>query len=202
MDLQNISLDDLFREARRAMHEQRAADAARAKIKRPAKTEVAPAPPPLTIYADPENWVRARGLALIDQATQRLLGNFWEWTHVSVISARRLVRATEPIPVDGVEEGDFSLLPVAQLPSAPRVETRRELVADIILDAPKVRAAHVAVCVWLWDGWTARVTLTHARTFAEGDELLLLPAGVDVLQVMSRESKRVLWALVTRGASC
>ncbi len=181
----NVSLDDLFAQARAAMKAERAKEHARkAKVPVPEPVE------PLGLFANPDNWVRTHGIALVHRESQLLLGNFWEWRHKSVADARRLVRSEEPIAVKGVEEVDFGLSALA--PPAirsGRVETQRIVTHDVMLEAPKVSAPAVLLCVHYYDGWTARAVLVEPVSFAEGGEILQLPAGVDVFSAMTRECK-------------
>jgi hypothetical protein len=179
-----MSLDELFAEARQAAKAERTLA-----FKRKAKDPVEPAAIPQTLYTDPENWTRTRGLALIHAESKALLGNFWEWRHKSVKDARRLVRSAEPIPVVGAEEIDINFAGAVPPPRGERVETTRIIRLDLVLEAPAVRAAAVLVCVHYYDGWTAKVVLVEDTTLAEGEEILLLPGGVDVLPALGREMK-------------
>ena len=178
------SLDDLFIEARSAAKAERTA-AFKRKLKDPVE---APAEPS-TLFANPANWTRTRGLALIHAQSKQLLGNFWEWRHSRVADARRLVRSAEPIPVEGVEEIDFALSAPLSPPKGPRVQTQQILRIDAVLETPAVRAPQILLCIHYYDGWTAAAVLVEDTTFAEGEEILQLPAGVDLLPAMGREMK-------------
>ncbi len=190
-----LSLDELFIEARKAHKAERTA-AFHAKQKsitsRMKTTPVEEETPlvPAGIFANPENWTEGRGLALIHRASRQLLGNFREWTHRSVPDARRLVRSESPIAVVAVEEVDFGVADLALPPThSPRLETQQVLTRDLVLETPAVRAQGVLVTVHYFDQWTAKVVLIEATSFVEGMDILQLPAGVDVLQQLTRECK-------------
>lgn len=190
---EDSSLDDLFAAARRAQKEERRREFAE-QAKRPRKA-ADPEPPvePAGLFANPENWREGRGLALIHQETRTLLGNFREWTHRSVKDARRLVRSQEPIAVEGVEEVDFGLTANFTPPvAAHKTETVRQLVVNVALETPRVSAREVLLAVHYYDGWTAKAILVEPVSFAEGGEILQLPAGVDLLPQMTRETKQEL----------
>jgi len=183
MDLGTLTLDELFAETRRAAKVERTVAHAEAR-KKAAPVE------PLGIFANPDNWTRTRGVALIHRGTQTFLGNFWEWQHRSVADARRLVRSLEPLSVEALEEVDFGLSAVwTPLVPAHKAETQRIITLDVSLDTPRVSASSVLLCIHCYDGWTARVVLVEPTTFAEEGEILQLPAGVNILPVLSREAK-------------
>jgi len=187
-----LSLDDLFQQARAAMKAERKVAFLAAETKKAKTIPEAPIEP-LGLYANPENWKRTRGLALIHRGTQQLLGNFWEWKHVSVPDARRLIRSLEPIPVEGVEEVDFGLsAAMAPLPVPERAVVQEMRTLEVLLDTPRVSAQGVLLCIHYYNGWTAKAVLVEATTFAEGGEILQLPAGVDLLPSLSRETKLAL----------
>jgi hypothetical protein len=182
------SLDELYAAARRAMQLEKAKEAKQPKVKAP----VAPPVEPQALFANPENWVRTRGVTLVHSRTQRLLGNFWEWKHKSVPGARKLVRSDAAIPTEGLEEVDFGLSADLAAPSqGGRMETEQNVSLFVQLDTPSVSAT-VELCVKYWNGWTASAVLLKPAVFAEGMQLLELPSGVDILPVMSRESKKAL----------
>lgn len=192
---QELSLDDLYAEARKAAKAERTAEFARG-TRKTKQTEPETPIEPAGLFANPDNWTRTRGLALIHRETKALLGNFWEWKHKTVPDARRLVRSLEPISVERAEEVDFGLSALApQLNAGKRVVAQRVVTADVALEAPKVSAAGVMLCIHYYDGWTAKAVLVVDTTFAEDGEILQLPAGVDVLPVMRREGKIALRAI-------
>lgn len=179
------SLDDLFVEARKQLAKERAT--AKPKTPRPEVIE------PQGLFANPDNWVQIRGVALIHRETQTLLGNFWELRHKSVTDARRLVRSSVPIRVEAVEEVDFGLsLPEPQGPISPRAETVVRWQGPISLETPPVSAPSIQLDVTFFQGWTIAARLVEPSVFAEEGELLMLPAGVNILPVMTREGKKAL----------
>jgi len=185
-NLSTMSLDELFAQARAALKRERGIA-----HQRKAKAPVEPPVEPQSIFANPANWTRTRGVALIQRSTQTLLGNFWEWQHRSVPDARRLVRSEDPILVEALEEIDLTL--AAPSPVTPHsVETEVEFCVPVLLETPRVFAAEVSLRVQYYDGWTAKATLTASTVFAEGGEILSLPAGVDILPCLTRETKILL----------
>lgn len=193
MSLSELSLDELYAQARDAAKAERR-KAHEAAAKRKGKPpEIEPPVEPTSIYTNPDNWIEGRGIALVHEPTQTFLGNFREWTHRTVLDARRLVRCAEPIAVAGVEYVQYGV-PEASVPfpAARRAESLVHRTLDLILDTPAVHAREVLVCVHFYDTWTARCVLVDATTFEGEGSLLLLPAGVDILPCLSRETKRAL----------
>ena len=192
--MSDLSLDELFAQARAAHKAERKAAFERVtKVK--SKLDPVDAPvEPAGIFANPDNWIEGRGIALVHQETQILLGNFREWRHRSVADARRLVRSATPISVEAVEEVDFGLaVQPPQLAAAAhhsKVQTIRTL--DLVLETPAVAAKRVLICVHSYDTWTTKAVLVEPTTFAEEGTILQLPAGVDILACLTRESKRAL----------
>ena len=187
--MSELSLDDLFQQARAAMKAER-----RAKHEERAKKPAVEAPvEPLGLYANPDNWTRKRGLALIHRESRQLLGNFWEWRHNSVMDARRLVRSAEPIVVEGVEEVDFALsADLFPHRGSERAVVKEMRTVEVRLDTPRVSAQGVLLCVHYYNGWTAKAILVEPTTLAEGNEILQLPGGIDLLPALSRETKLAL----------
>lgn len=192
--MSDLSLDELFAQARAAMKEERRqAHEKKARAAKGKPAEVEPPVEPQSIYANPENWVEGRGLALVHEPTQTFLGNFREWTHKTVLDARRLVRVNTPIAVSGTEFVQYGV-PEAGVPfpAARRAESLVHKTLPLVLDHPAVHARETLVCVHFFDGWTAKCILVDTTTF-EGDGFILsLPGGVDILPQLSRETKRLL----------
>jgi hypothetical protein len=148
----------------------------------------------------PENWHETRTVALIHQPSNTLLGSFREFLYDRAgIHARKLVRVDAPTGVDGSEyvTGDWWLTADAERRADPArwVETR-ELVLGIILAECGLSAPDALVRVRLEFGGIARVELTQETRFvcAARDTFLILPAGLDLLQAMSFDSKLALKA--------
>jgi len=180
--MSDLELDSLFKEVRRTAHVHKEA----------AKKFIEPPPETQSVFANPDNWTRTRGIALIHGPTQTLLGNFWEWKHKTVADARRLVRCKEPIPVSAVEEVDFGYF--APTPIAPSLDTsiRREVRVEfenLILEFPPCVGTSIPVIAHTVDAYLDRVTLAADASFVTEEEVLFLPAGVNILPVMSRDDK-------------
>ena len=182
----DLSLDQLFAEAKAAMKVQRR-EAFAAKAKQPTS------PPSLeepSAFANPENWIEGAGVALIHRESQTLLGNFQSFRYKFDRTIRRLVRSQSPISVAGIEEVDFGYEPPKIPLTSPRVETQEIKTLDLTLVTPALSARRVLVCVHYYNGWTARVVLVEPTTFTGAGELIQFPAGVEILPVLDRESRK------------
>mgnify|MGYP003649982077 CR=1 FL=1 len=186
----DTSLDDLFKEARRAFHALHAPKVKAAPIKKvlPDASRMETA----AKWTDPDNWVAGRGIALIHRDSNTLLGNFQELTHRHEAGCRRLVRADSPISILATEYTEW--LPaststesvVAAEPSQKRVT----IIIPIFLDKLSATSPIVEVVVCLSYGNIARVELAVDTQFSGGDDSLIeLRAGVNILPVMAYDSK-------------
>ena len=193
-DSLDLELETLFRAARAAQKQERAKAHAEAEIRRKRKMDpVEPPIEPLGIFVNPENWIEGRGLALIHRETRLLLGNFRELKHKTVKDARRLVRSLTPIHIDAVEEVDFGLPAEAALPPiSSRALVQRIYTGPVALEAPAVSCPSAVLCIHYYDKATAKAVLEQPTSFSSGDELVELPAGVDILSAMTRTTKRAL----------
>lgn len=190
-DSLDLELEDLFRAARAAQKQERAKAHAEAEIRRKRKMDpVEPPIEPLGIFVNPGNWIEGRGLALIHRETRLLLGNFRELRHKTVRDARRLVRSLTPIHIDAVEEVDFGLPAEAALPPiSSRALVQRIYTGPVALEAPAVSCPSAVLCIHYYDKATAKAVLEQPTSFSSGDELVELPAGVDILSAMTRTTK-------------
>lgn len=177
------TLDELFAEA-----------APQARVRRdPSKLQKSPSH---ASFSDPVNWLRMRGVAIFHKETNTLLGNFSEYIHKSVANCRKLVRESAPIAVSASEyiEGNW-WLPDTQILEAPRVwqETR---LAMMKVHMPELNAfcPLVKLKACLEHGGIARVELATETQFADsdGNQLLFLPAGTNILPCMTLDSKITL----------
>lgn len=144
-------------------------------------------------FTDPANWERVRHVSLIHQETDTLLGNFAEYKH-KLSTARKFMRVTEPAAVDSIEYvtgSNWLSTPVhAQLPQEAIDE--RQLIIDLHLkELDNVFSPDVLVDIRLEYGGVARVQLCYETRFFSKDrrEQLILPEGLDVLEVMSLDNK-------------
>jgi len=186
---QDLSLDDLYREAKAAMRAQAAAE-----VKQPAKPRAGKqvpeaAPDTSGIYRDPANWVRGKVITLIHSETQSLLGYFVEWKHKTVPDARRLVReelATIPqhSPIEYVS-GDWS--PKAVVEDKPRLPWHVTLPAtlDVLLLDFSLESNEVLLDCSFGEGTLDRVELVIPTTFASLGQFLSLPEGTNILPRLS-----------------
>lgn len=144
------------------------------------------------LYTLPENWKRSRGVALIDKATQTLVGNFSEYVHVSLKNVRRLVREHTPIPIDATEQVEGYL--GAELERRIRGNswtTKQPMKADLWMDELMVGAPAVEVTVCLHLGAISRVELDQPTQFASvsGSTIMTLPQGTNVYEQLSTDTR-------------
>lgn len=168
-----LSLDDLFRDAKAAYREM-----AKAKAKQPL-----PVIDPLEIWRNPANWTRMRGVALIHEETQTLLGNFTEYVHRTVKDARRLVRETPGLPPDSTEfvQGNWSSF--LTTPTMPKQAQHVSYAAtlDLELSSLGAKAPRIPILAYFDGERLARVELTERTIFAVQDHFIYLPKGTNVL---------------------
>lgn len=185
-------MDALFSEARATINAGRRAAEAAARLPRRIKAADS-APEPDQSFIDPANWKRTRGIALIHEETQTLLGNFTEYLHPT--GARRLLREDAPMLVSGTEvvSGDWW---ISRPPAVPQEETewytKRMAIVPIHLPKLGVHSPAVEVLVHLSFGGIARVELAMDEMFAQAsgqDQLLFLPKHTNILQEMSQDCK-------------
>lgn len=185
------SLDDVFREAKaQLILKQKAKDAAALRATSHPKAITTQA-----LFGDPANWRRTRGVALVHAETETVLGQFEEWVHVSVAGCRKLLREHGSIEVSGVERVSGSWWLGEQHHVEPRQawHEKRPAILHLHLDTLRVHSPACEVVVHLSYGGIARVELAQDTQFAQEhgkqEQLLFLPAGTNVLEVMSLDSK-------------
>lgn len=147
------------------------------------------------LYTLPENWTRARGVALIEKSSATLVGNFSEYIHKTVPNTRRLVREHIPISIDATEvvEGYMGESMAMRLHGSSWSE-RHAATEDLLLDQLMVGAPQVQVEVCLHLGAIVRVELVQDTQLASasGATILKLPAGTDVFWQLSQDTRTVL----------
>lgn len=188
-------LEDLFTEAQLAAIPKRGKQKTDPAIKPPTDTEKL-----RKLYNDPANWTRKRGLALIDQESKTLIGNFSEYIHNTVPNTRRLVREHQPIGIDGTELINGYL--GAEMEETVRKQSfdkQFDVVADLLLDELQVDAHTVPVRIFTRFGGTVRVELLEYTQFASasGNLILQFPAGTNVFPACSVDTKISLRKMVT-----
>ena len=147
------------------------------------------------LFLDPKNWARTRGVALIHEETETLLGNFSEYVHVSVANCRKLVREETPIAVSATERvaGSWWLGEKRRPEPKQLWHEQRPCIVHLHLDKLFVHSPICELVVHLSYGSIARVELALDTQFAaeagHGEQLLMLPAGTNVLEVMALDSK-------------
>jgi len=172
-----MELEDLWRDVRAVV---------------PAKATKVPAQSSLL---SPEQWTRTRGVALVHRESSTLLGNFSEYTHPS--GARRLIREDSLLSVSATEyvEGSW-WLGEGRVPEERRPwHEQRPAILHLFLPELGVHAPACEVTAHLSYGAIARVELVLDTRFAQTtgrEQFLDLPAGTNILEVMSLDSKLAL----------
>ena len=146
------------------------------------------------LYMNPQNWQRTRGVALIHRDSNTLLGNFSEYRHIKDRTCRKLVREEAPIGVSGIEEVEGSWWIGEGRQAPPKRESWHEQRRALLhLHLPKLRlhCPTAKVVVFLEYGSIRRAELAAQTLFAaeDGSELVELPAGLNVLEVMDHDGK-------------
>ena len=193
-DLADMSLDELFIQAKNSHNGQKkhkgtlkaearkAAEAAQTEEDRIAAQ----------LYKNENNWVRMRGLALIEEGTETLLGNFSEYIHKTVPGARKLVKELFPISVEGVEHVKGWVPGEAKRWVAPATPPR-EVTIHLHLECLELAGRRTKVKAFRDYSTIIRVELAEDVNFSvAGEELLTLPAGTDVFELMSPQSVKGL----------
>lgn len=145
------------------------------------------------LYTLPENWERRSGIALIDKFSNTLIGNFSEYIHKQFPTTRKLLREHQPIHIDRTEvvEGYLGPWVEERLRGEGSWTEVKAAVVDLTFPEMMVGAPQVEVNVTLYLGGLKRVDLAKDTQFASesGQTLLFLPAGTNVLEQMSADSK-------------
>lgn len=188
------ALEALFAEAKVHHYAERSREAATAAATKHApKRKVLVAEPPDVYFTNPKNWVAGCGVALIHEESQTLLGTMQEWLHVS--GARKLLSVTAPLPVMRTEivSGDWWIGKRHEI-AAPESWTRSvDVVVDLQMPCLGVFSPACPCRVHLSYGGIARVCLAVetqlAQRVEETEQLVWLPAGTNVLPMLSQDCK-------------
>jgi len=153
-------------------------------------------------YSDPANWRASGQVAIIhrEDNVETLIGLFDEFLHASNKSARKLVATqlgTMKPRIEYVAGEHWIGKTIAANKAAP--STKIEVIEDLILDMGVSAPAVVCQCS-IVGGGIARVVLADATRFEAFTPrtILLLPAGMDVLEGLSRGTKDRIWREVQR----
>lgn len=183
------NIEDLWALAARAMNKEAKAP----RTRRQKDDEPAPQST-LALYANPENWLRGKAVALVHQESATVLGNFIEFLHKSVPGCSKLVRTEELVVVSEVryESGSW-WLGESRHPEPTQVwHEDRPCILHVHLDKLGLHAPATELIVSLSYGSIARATLAFKTMFAQADSeerLVTFPAGTNLLEVMSRDCK-------------
>ena len=183
-DLAHMSLEELFAAA---------AKSHRAHVKKQAGLPPPPADP-RKLWTDEANWKAGRILAIVHADTQTLIGNFQELLHLKVLDARRLVRRSGPVVVEGVETVTGIHWIQESYPTAAVTVPVKPLrvVVDTFLNEPAVGAMQAELTIFMDNAGIRRVELSEPTTFHGDDWYLELPANVNLMPVMTHETKLVV----------
>ena len=151
----------------------------------------------ISTFANPDNWIRGRGIALIHRSATghlTLLGAFVEYTHKRIHGVRELKRESGLLEIDAEEyvTGDWWFKPQSLRSSSPSESFETiSFTTNLHLDEIELYAMDVPVTVHTKNTFTAKVVLTEATQFVshEGKRFLFLPSGLDVLSCLSHEAK-------------
>jgi len=172
-------------------------DAVRHNTKVPAKgakRETKEVPHAKALFMNPDNWRRTHGVALMHKETNSLLGNFSEYIHLIIPNCRKLVREEAPISVTAVEyaEGSWWIEPQKRPDPHQEWSERKSAIIHVYLPELKVHSPACEVVACLIYGGISRVELAVDTQFAQtegADQLLELPAGTNILEVMGLDCK-------------
>jgi hypothetical protein len=188
-----ISLDELFGQASVWIRAQRA-EAAKPKTFRVKDKDTTSSP--AALYSNPAYWKRSRGVALLHEETQTILGNFSEYIHLREPGTKKLVREDGPLLVDAVlpVSGEWYISRIAEPPAHREAyHTTQTVFVDLHLDQLRVHSPLVEVVVFLHAGGVDRIELALDTVFAadagEPEVFLTLPKGTNIREVASRECK-------------
>lgn len=156
-------------------------------------------------FRSPENWVLRSQVQLvhIEGTVSTLIGLYDELVHCSVPRCRRLVAASAKresieFKVEQVTGEHWLPRTAWQLRHTP-TERKLEVLLNLELDMGQSLTAEAVLCeAWLVGGGLQRLCL-QADTVFEGNAprtILSLPAGLDVLEGMSKESKVEAWETI------
>ncbi len=187
----NDPLEDLFTEAQFA-----AANGKKAKrLPDPSKKNALDAASKSLhdLFANPENWTRTRGVALIHKESDTLLGNFSEYLHKTINGARKLIREEILIGVSGTEYVEGSWWLGRDRVVKPREEWREKRRAFVKVHLPSLGlfAPLVEIEAHIAFGGIHRVELVEETQFAteDGKALVTIPKGINVLEELSWDAK-------------
>ncbi len=194
-DLETLSLDELFKEAKSVLRAEREAET-KAK-KEPRRKGQPERVVPSELYSKPENWRKGRSIALIHEGSSTLLGHFREFLHTSVPECRRLVREDSPALVESVEyvSGDWGYKAPPELGHQDSTITSTLLEGqELILVDPAVRVASTQISIVRQGAGILRIELGSAATFHNQSVgiILQLPSGTNVLPVLSPQTKAAI----------
>jgi hypothetical protein len=150
-------------------------------------------------YSDPANWIPAGVVSLIHEETNTFLGTFQEYFYPALPGSRQLRRVERPTFTERLEyvRGKWWLCPHAQAAAEPARWTRSvECVIGVTLRECDVHCPETLVRVRLEFGGIGRVELLESTRFTcpSRSRHIVLPAGLDLLEVMDYDSKVALRA--------
>lgn len=182
----HLSLDELWTDAQAQVKKARRTPSERVLEAEQAKHRV---------YTNPDNWIKVRGIALVHQETQTLLGNFTEYVHRSVRECRKLLRESDTLEVAAVEfvTGKWWLADTRKPEPVQVWHTTRSCRVHVYLPDLGVHAPATLLTIFLSHGSIARAELAEdtrlAQWLSQNEQLLDLPAGTDVYEFLAPACK-------------
>jgi len=209
-DLRAIEMDELDAELARAL------DAKRSAIPLKAKRRDAPAGIQRldSLYKDPANWTPWSNVTLVHQASGRggahdladdlatapvdtILGFFISYRHATVIGARKLVRgAADPLlghEVEYVSDPWYLHNSEERYRAEPSTELHFTVAMQIVLDDGLASEGEHVVHVGATRGVGIRRAVLDTAIRLSGPRVILyLPAGLDIIEGLTKECKMKL----------
>lgn len=181
-----LSLDSLWASAKEAerLHP----------VMRPARSEPLKPIHSSEFYTLPENWTRGKGIALVHEESQTLLGVFVEYHHRKERGCSKLVKEDSIVSIAATKyvSGPQWTFVAKQIPSPAVATAQREIVMPSLLLAEiGVQADTVPLTVFFLYSGIMRAELSTHTTFHSPDNrtIITFPAGVNIYACMDVNAK-------------
>lgn len=147
-----------------------------------------------TLYKDPSNWEAWSNVTLVHRAEiDSILGFFISYKHRTVLGARKLVRGSDPLlgqEIEYVTDSWYLHNSEERYRSEPSTDVHFVTMLHIVLDDGLSSEGEHPVNVNATRGvGIKRVCLDTAIRLSGPRTILYLPAGLDILDGLSRECK-------------
>ena len=174
--MEEITLDTLFKEVRKAGHKERA--------EKEKKLKAAPAiiEPPQTVWTNPENWKKISTVTVLVRKTNCVVGNFSKYLHKKVEGCVKLVREANEETSTGVEYIEDCLTQ----DEPPKLHKHIKCIVNLHLAVLGVATERLEIEAHFAYGKLAAVRLLDEKCFyLSAGGFLTLSAGCDVFPVLS-----------------